>query len=61
MALFNVCFTVYSQGGNIVEANMGNVTTQVNAIDWATARSMIQAQYGGYDRNVIVHSVDEVR
>ena len=60
MKLFNICFTVYSNGGSIVESNMSNAMTQVTAIDWNTARSMVEAQYGGWDRKVIVHSVDQV-
>lgn len=54
---FEVLFTVYSQGGLMVESGMNNITTMIQARDAGTAQAMVEGQYGGYDRKVIVHGI----
>ena len=54
---FEVLFTVYSQGGTMVESGMNNITTMIQARDPSTAQAMVEGQYGGYDRKVIVHGI----
>ena len=55
--LFEVTFSVYTDGGNTIPAGLQNVTTQIMADYAGQAQAMVEAQYGGYDRNVIVNSV----